>query len=85
MELVVGTLTDQPRWTCSRTSSARPRSSSTRRPPCPPLFPESGGRHRQRTFRDFLADALPIPHGWLPTMRISDDEPQAVVAATDSG
>jgi hypothetical protein len=51
--------------------------------PCPPLFPGIGGRHRQRAFRDFLADALPVHHGWLPTMRIRDDEAGAVLAAPD--
>lgn len=39
--------------------------------PCPPLFPEAGGRHQQRAFRDALADLLPAVHGWLPTMRIA--------------
>jgi hypothetical protein len=52
--------------------------------PCPPLFPDAGGRHRQRAFRDFLADTLPIAHGWLPTMRISDDEARTVLAGSDS-
>ena len=42
--------------------------------PCPPLFPEPGGRHSQRAFRDMLADLLPLEHGWLPTIRISDTE-----------
>lgn len=49
--------------------------------PCPPLFPEPGGRHRQRAFRDALADLLPPEHGWLPTLRISDTE--AVAALGD--
>jgi hypothetical protein len=51
--------------------------------PCPPLFPGPGGRHRQRAFRDFLADALPVAKGWLPTMRISDAEVRAAVATSD--
>lgn len=51
--------------------------------PRPPLFPEAGGRHRQRAFRDFLADALPIAHGWLPTMRIADDEARSVLTVRD--
>lgn len=46
--------------------------------PCPPLFPGEGGRHRQRAFRDFLADVLPPHHGWLPTVRISDTEVRSV-------
>lgn len=42
--------------------------------PCPPLFPEAGGRHLQRAFRDGLADLLPSAHGWRPTLRIADFE-----------
>lgn len=40
--------------------------------PRPPLFPGENGRHRQRAFRDALADILPVGHGWLPTLRIAD-------------
>lgn len=50
---------------------------------CPPLFPAPGGRHRQRAFRDFLADAVPVANGWLPTMRMSDDEVLVALAAAD--
>jgi hypothetical protein len=42
--------------------------------PRPPLFPEEGGRHRQRAFRDALCDILPASHGYLPTLRIGDFE-----------
>jgi hypothetical protein len=42
--------------------------------PKPPLFPELGGRHQQRAFRDALADILPGEYGWLPTLRIADFE-----------
>jgi hypothetical protein len=42
--------------------------------PRPPLFPHADGRHRQRAFRDALADVLPAVHGWLPTLRIADFE-----------
>lgn len=42
--------------------------------PMPPLFPGDGGRHRQRAFRDALADILPPDHGYLPTLRIADFE-----------
>lgn len=49
--------------------------------PRPPLFPGDGGRHRQRAFRDALADLLPPGHGWLPTIRISDTE---VTSATST-
>jgi hypothetical protein len=38
--------------------------------PKPPLFPGDGGRHRQRAFRDALADILPLIQGWAPTLRI---------------
>jgi hypothetical protein len=42
--------------------------------PKPPLFPNAGGRHLQRAFRDALADILPPDHGFLPTLRIADFE-----------
>jgi len=42
--------------------------------PKPPLFPHADGRHRQRAYRDALADILPAVHGWLPTLRIADFE-----------
>lgn len=42
--------------------------------PKPPLFPMDGGRHRQRAFRDALADLLPPHHGFAPTLRIADFE-----------
>jgi len=42
--------------------------------PRPPLFPGENGRHRQRAFRDALADLLPAVHGWLPTLRVADFE-----------
>jgi hypothetical protein len=42
--------------------------------PKPPLFPHEDGRHRQRAFRDALADILPGVHDWLPTLRVADFE-----------
>ena len=39
--------------------------------PKPPLFPEEGGRHRQRAFRDALCDILPLSRGYLPTLRVA--------------
>lgn len=42
--------------------------------PKPPLFPMPGGRHRQRAFRDALADLLPSLHGFGPTIWIADFE-----------
>ncbi|MCW2874604.1 hypothetical protein [Actinacidiphila oryziradicis] len=50
---------------------------------CPPLFPGGGGRHRQRAFRDALADLLPPEHGWHPTVRISDSEATGVAYGGD--
>lgn len=47
--------------------------------PCPPLFPGEGGRHRQRAFRDALADILPLVHGWAPTLRIAHFEVESWV------
>jgi hypothetical protein len=44
--------------------------------PKPPLFPMDGGRHRQRAFRDALADLLPPIHGFAPTLRVSESEVQ---------
>jgi hypothetical protein len=40
----------------------------------PPLFPDAGGRHLQRAFRDALADLVPTVHGWAPTLRVADWE-----------
>lgn len=51
--------------------------------PCPPLFPGEGGRHKQRAFRDLLADVIPPLNGWQPTCRISDDEVNVVQKAAD--
>jgi hypothetical protein len=45
--------------------------------PKPPLFPCNGGRHRERAFRDALADILPMVPGWLPTLRMADFEVQS--------
>jgi hypothetical protein len=54
--------------------------------PKPPLFPGDGGRHRQRAFRDFLADFLPTQHDdWLPTARIHDTEAKAALRRADPG
>jgi hypothetical protein len=42
--------------------------------PKPPLFPDEGGRHRQRAFRDALTDILAPHHGFAPTLRIASFE-----------
>jgi hypothetical protein len=52
--------------------------------PKPPLFPGEGGRHRQRAYRDALADLLPIEHGWSPTLRIADFEVRAWIHTSDA-
>ena len=52
--------------------------------PKPPLFPGEGGRHRQRAFRDALADLLPSVYGWLPTLRIGDFEVESWLWTPDA-
>jgi len=42
--------------------------------PKPPLFAGEHGRHRQRAFRDALADIVPLEHEYAPTLRISEYE-----------
>ena len=42
--------------------------------PKPPLFPGDNGRHRQRAFRDALADILPQEYDFAPTLRLADSE-----------
>lgn len=71
-------------WTklCEQKAGREPGGGFAR--PCPPLFPGEGGRHRQRAFRDFLADVLPPHHGWLPTVRISDVEVKPNLAAENA-
>ncbi len=49
--------------------------------PCLPLFPGAGGRHRQRAFRDALADILPLEHGFAPTLRVADFEVAGWIAS----
>ena len=56
-------------------SRAEPRQKSGKwAAPKPPLFPNAGGRHLQRAFRDALADILPPEYGFQPTLRIADFE-----------
>ncbi|GAA1301294.1 MAG: hypothetical protein ACTIMA_10970 [Brachybacterium tyrofermentans] len=50
----------------------------------PPLFPGQHGRHRQRAFRDALADLLPPLHGWEPTLRIHHGEAQSWIDDVDA-
>lgn len=50
----------------------------------PPLFPNDGGRHQQRAFRDFLADYMPtLREAWLPTVRIHYKEVGAAFGSAD--
>ena len=59
-------------------------SKSTRRAsPRPPLFPGTGGRHRQRAFRDALTDLLPPLYGFLPTLRIGYFEEKMYMRVPD--
>jgi len=52
--------------------------------PKPPLFAGENGRHRQRAFRDALADILPPEHGLGPTLRIGDFEVKDWIFGGDS-
>jgi hypothetical protein len=52
--------------------------------PRPPLFPEYGGRHLQRAFRDALCDILPAHYGYLPTLRIAHFEVDGWLGANDA-
>jgi hypothetical protein len=52
--------------------------------PKPPLFPGEGGRHRQRAFRDALADILPQEHGFSPTLRVAYFEVRNWLYADDA-
>ena len=52
--------------------------------PRPPLFPGQDGRHKQRAFRDALADILPSEHGFLPTLRVAFFEVNDWLEATEA-
>jgi hypothetical protein len=80
-----GTLTafDTATWTARSLAGAKPRGGGYARPR-PPLFPEPGGRHLQRAFRDALADLVPAVHGWAPTLRIGDFEVDSWLYGTDA-
>ena len=52
--------------------------------PKPPLFPGEHGRHRQRAFRDALADIIPLEYGYAPTLRIGDFEVAAWAFGADA-
>ena len=61
---------DRPAWLRACEAKKRLEGGGFARP-CPPLFPDQGGRHQQRAYRDALADLLPSVHGWEPTLRIA--------------
>jgi hypothetical protein len=44
----------------------------------------TNGRHRQRAFRDCLADLLPAIHGFGPTIRIADFEVEDWISSPDA-
>lgn len=52
--------------------------------PKPPLFDMGNGRHRQRAFRDALADLLPPINGWGPTIRIAAFELEPWIWRSDA-
>lgn len=51
--------------------------------PRPPLFPGDAGRHRQRAYRDMLADVLPEQYGWAPTLRVGYFELEGITPQPD--
>lgn len=64
---------DRDTWATRSSATAKLRGGGFGRP-CPPLFPDPGGRHLQRAYRDAVADLVPGQHGWGPTLRIGDFE-----------
>jgi hypothetical protein len=65
---------DRNTWVDRSQAKLWPKSGGGFAAPRPPLFPNAGGRHRQRAFRDALADILPPDHGFNATLRIADFE-----------
>lgn len=56
-------------WLARSEAKARIKTGDWARP-CPPLFPDPGGRHQQRAFRDAIADLLPLEYDFEATLRI---------------
>jgi hypothetical protein len=75
---------DQDEWATRSAAVTKLRGGGFGRP-CPPLFPDIGGRHLQRAYRDALADLLPQLHGWAPTLRIGDFEVKSWIHGDDAG
>ena len=67
-----------------RQSHGEPKQGGVLAKPAPPLFPGDGGRHRQRAFRDALADILPPDRGYLPTLRIAESEVKGWISAASA-
>ncbi|MGA2514711.1 MAG: hypothetical protein ABSG37_14020 [Candidatus Limnocylindrales bacterium] len=71
------------RWLAASRAKRKLETSGFARP-CPPLFGMMNGRHRQRAFRDALADLLPDAHGFGPTIRIADFEVEDWIWSPDA-
>jgi hypothetical protein len=71
------------RWRVASRAKSRLETGGFARPR-PPLFGMSNGRHRQRAFRDALADLLPDVHGFGPTIRIGDFEVEGWIWSPDA-
>lgn len=74
---------DVEQWRTESAVPRRPRGGGWGRPR-PPLFPGEGGRHRQRAFRDMLADLLPPQYDWRPTIRLHAESVLPDLAQPDS-
>jgi hypothetical protein len=74
---------DREAWVTRSAAETKLRGGGFARP-TPPLFPEAGGRHLQRAFRDALADLVPTVHGWAPTLRVADWEVLPWLHSTDA-
>jgi hypothetical protein len=74
---------DRDAWAARSTATTRLPGGGFARP-CSPLFPDAGGRHLQRAFRDTLSDLLPPLYGYTPTLRIGDHEVLGWLFADDA-
>ena len=73
---------DKQRFLCASRDKSRLEGGGFAKPR-PPLFPGRDGRHRQRAFRDALADILPIDHCYAPTLRIAYFEVEGWILGRD--
>jgi DNA-binding Xre family transcriptional regulator len=74
---------DREAWVLRSKDEPRQKSGGWAKPK-PPLFDGAGGRHRQRAFRDALADILPPDRGFEPTLRIADFEVKPWIHSADA-